>query len=208
MASEVVHFLSKTILSVNKHLVVSKQLLLPVLYVCSLWSQQLKCSLATLCFLDNGVKSCVAIVGPTTLSHPEVYESDLILNSLRYPLFFFFWGFSILQPWWTWGRSSTSTGNCKKPKPITSEHFIWNRMTPSPSPTCASCGTSWRNRAWGPRAPELRPVRLPTCHLHARPGGEDGLRAPRSLLSSGRDGRETQGGCLLREAVTVPLRPS
>ena len=119
--------------------------------------------------------------------------------------FFFFLGFSILQPWWTWGRSSTSTGSCKKPKPITSEHFIWNRMTPSPSPTCASCGTSWRNRAWGPRAPELSPARPPTCHLHARPGGEGGLRGPRSLLSSRRDGRETQGGCLLREAVTVPL---
>lgn len=80
MASEVVHFLSKTILSINKHLVVSKQLLLPVLYVSSLWSQQLNRSLATLCFLNNGVKSCVAILGQTTLSHPEVYESDLILN--------------------------------------------------------------------------------------------------------------------------------
>lgn len=65
--------------------------------------------------------------------------------------------FSIPRPWWTWEPSSTSTASCRKPKPITSERLIWSPMTPSPSPTCASCGTSWRNRACGPWAPDLPP---------------------------------------------------
>lgn len=95
------------------------------------------------------------------LSYPKLY---LVWNwscpkMTKISLF----GFSILLPWWTWGRSSTSTGSCKKLKPITSEHFNWNRMTPSPSPTCVSCGTSWRNRAWRPWAPELAlPAYLPS----------------------------------------------
>lgn len=62
-------------------------------------------------------------------------------------------------------------GSCRKLKPITSEHFNWNQMTPSPSPTCVSCGTSWRNRAWGPRALELAPpAYLPSVRQTWRKG--------------------------------------
>lgn len=63
--------------------------------------------------------------------------------------------FSILLPWWTWERSYTLMGNCRTLKRITSGPFSWNLMTPSLSPTCESCGTSWRNRAWGSPDREL-----------------------------------------------------
>ncbi len=114
-------------------------------------------------------------------------------------------GHSILQPWWTWGRSSTSMGSCKKLKPITSEHSNWNRMTPSLSPTCVSCGISWRNRAWGPQVPELTlPAYLPSVHQTWGKGWP--TRSSCTLVIRKRM-EETQGGCLLREAITVPHSP-
>lgn len=114
----------------------------------------------------------------------ECTGTDLVLRWLR-----LFFAFSILQLWWTWGQSSTSTENCKKLKPITFERCNWSRMTPSPSPTCASCGTSWKNRAWGPQAPELTlSAYLPYEH---QAWVTDCPHAPNSLFSSGRDGRDT-----------------
>lgn len=90
--------------------------------------------------------------------------------------------FSIPPPWWTWEPSSTSTGSCRKPKPITSERLTWNPTTASPSPTCASCGTSWRNRACGPWAPDPPPS---PCTDHTYPAAT----GPRARLES----REVDG---------------
>lgn len=57
--------------------------------------------------------------------------------------------FSTLQPWWTLVLSFIWTANFRRQKPITYEPCSSSLMIPLRSPTCASCGTSWRNKACG-----------------------------------------------------------
>ncbi len=173
--------------------------------------------------LNNSVLCCYSWTEKTVylwnkaLSCPEVY---LVWNWSRPEMTktLFSLGFSILQPWWTWGRSSTSTGSCKKLKPITSEHFNWNQTTPSRSPTCVSCGTSWRNRAWGPRAPELTlPAYLPSVRQTWGKGRP--TRSSFALLIQGRWKRLRKDVCserpwlcrtalLMTPELCIHLRPA
>lgn len=99
---------------------------------------------------------------------------------------------SIPPPSWTWGLSCTSTGSCKRPKPITSERCTSSPTTPSHSPTCASCGTSWRSRAWGPWAPEAPQPSSPASEQRGGGGGR-GLspHSSSSAQSSGMDGGDS-----------------
>lgn len=78
-------------------------------------------------------------------------------------------------------------------------------MTPSLSPTCVSCGTLWRNRAWGPPDRELT---LFTSPSRQASGKKTEQAAARGLLSPSRKMQVSERLFVQRNLLKPPELPS